>query len=63
MAASQDLVADRYVQPRGAGGILGRIGRIIVMVCTAGFVFPNAWIEGMNPTEIDRKFWRDDSAK
>jgi len=59
MAMTQEMVADRCTQPIGSGGVLGHIGRMIVMVCTFGFVYPNAFIEGMNATEIDRKFWKD----
>lgn len=43
------------MQPRGGGGILGHIGRMIVMICTGGFAFPNAFIEGMDPSAIQRQ--------
>jgi hypothetical protein len=43
------------VVPRGPGGVLGRIGRIIAMVCTGGFVFPNVFVEGMDCTAIQRE--------
>jgi hypothetical protein len=59
MTTAQAAVSDRYTQTVGGRGVLGRVGRMIVMICTFGFVFPNAFIEGMNPTEIDRKFWTD----
>ncbi len=60
MATAQaTTVANQNVQPIGTGGVLGHIGRMIVMVCTFGFVFPNAFIEGMNATEYDRKFWKE----
>ena len=43
------------MQKVGPGGIPGRIFRMVVMVCTAGFVYPNAFVEGMDPTAIQRK--------
>jgi len=39
----------------GPGGIWGRIGRIIVMVCTGGFVYPNVFVEGMDCTAIQEE--------
>ncbi len=49
-------VTDRYAVPVGAGGTIAHIGRMIVTLCTFGFVFPNSFIEGMNATEIDGRF-------
>jgi hypothetical protein len=43
------------MQPRGPGGVWGHIFRMIVMVCTAGFVYPNAFTEGMDPTALQRR--------
>lgn len=43
------------MQPRGGGGLLGHIGRMIIMVCTGGFAFPNAFIEGLDATAIQRQ--------
>jgi hypothetical protein len=48
-----EAVLHKFIQPVGSGGLLGRIGRMILMVCTGGFIFPNVWVEGMNPTKID----------
>jgi hypothetical protein len=31
---------------------LGRIGRMFVFFLTAGFMYPNVFIEGMDPTRI-----------
>ncbi len=56
MATSERTATDRFTVPVGPGGILGRIGRIVIMFCTAGFVFPNAMVEGMNATAIDGRF-------
>jgi len=50
-----EAAALRNTQPVGPGGLLGHLGRMIVMVFTCGFVFPNVWVEGMNASEIDRK--------
>ena len=41
--------------PIGPGGLPGRIFRRIVMVCTGGFAFPNAWVEGLDCTALQRK--------
>ena len=43
------------VVPIGPGGVLGRIFRRIVMVCTGGFAYPNVWVEGMDCTALQRK--------
>lgn len=40
------------IVPPGPGGTLGHIGRMIAMICTAGFAFPNAFVEGMDCTGI-----------
>jgi hypothetical protein len=39
-------------QGEGKGGILGKLGRIAVFILTAGFAYPNVFIEGMNLTSI-----------
>lgn len=41
--------------PRGPGGTLGHICRMIAMVCTAGFAYPRAFVEGLDCTAIQRK--------
>ena len=41
--------------PVGLGGIPGRIVRMIVMVCSGGFLFPNAFIEGLDCTAIQKE--------
>ena len=43
------------IVPPGPGGTLGHIGRMIVMVCTGGFAFPNAFVEGLDCTAIQEK--------
>ena len=40
------------IVPRGPGGVLGHIGRMIAMVFTGGFLFPNTFVEGMDCTAI-----------
>ena len=40
------------IVPHGPGGKLGHLGRMIAMVCTGGFAFPNAFVEGMDCTGI-----------
>jgi hypothetical protein len=41
--------------PVGPGGTLGRIGRMVVMVCTGGFAYPNVFVEGMDCTAIQKE--------
>lgn len=41
-----------YVIPPGPGGFIGRIGRAIVFFASAGFLYPNVFIEGMDCTKI-----------
>lgn len=42
--------------PVGSGGIWGRIGRMIAMVCTGGFAYPNVFVEGMDCTAIQKDY-------
>jgi hypothetical protein len=32
--------------------MLGRIGRFIVFLCTAGFMYPNVCVEGLDCTKL-----------
>lgn len=41
--------------PRGPGGLMGRIGRMIAMLFTGGMAFPNVFVEGMDCTAIQAK--------
>ena len=41
--------------PRGAGGIVGHLLRMIVCVCTGGMAFPRTFVEGMDLTAIQQK--------
>ena len=43
------------VVPVGPGGIAGRILRMIGMVCTGGFLFPNVFIEGLDCTAVQKQ--------
>ncbi len=43
------------IVPPGPGGLVGHIGRMIAMIFTAGFAFPNAFVEGMDCTAIQQK--------
>ena len=42
------------VVPVGPGGAVGHILRMIVMVCSGGFLFPNVFIEGLDCTAIQK---------
>ena len=42
------------LQPRGAGGPVGHVIRMILTICTGGFAFPNSFVEGMDLTAIQK---------
>jgi hypothetical protein len=44
-----------YVVPIGPGGLLGRTWRFIAMLFTAGFLYPNTCVEGLNLTAIQNQ--------
>ena len=43
------------VVPIGPGGLPGRIFRMVVMVCSGGFLFPNVFVEGLDCTAIQKE--------
>ena len=43
---------ERFVVPIGPGGFVGRLGRILVFFFTAGFFYPNVFIEGLDCSKI-----------
>ncbi len=43
------------IVPPGPGGVVGHIGRMIAMLCTGGFAFPNAFVEGLDCTAIQKE--------
>ena len=42
---------EQYIVPVGPGGILGRLGRFFIFTVSAGFLYPNVFIEGMDCTK------------
>jgi hypothetical protein len=42
------------IVPIGGGGLPGHLARMVVMVFTGGFVFPNTFVEGMDPTALQK---------
>jgi hypothetical protein len=42
----------QYVVPVGPGGVLGRLGRMLIFAATGGFLYPNVFIEGLDCTKI-----------
>ncbi len=50
---------EQYVVPIGPGGMLGRLGRIVIFVSTGGFLYPNVFIEGMDCTRIQNEMQGD----
>jgi hypothetical protein len=51
---SKAINQQRNVIPIGPGGSAGRVLRMLVMVCTGGFMYPNTFVEGMDLTAIDK---------
>lgn len=47
---------EQYIVPVGPGGILGRLGRFIVFVCSGGFLYPNVFIEGLDCTKVQEGY-------
>ncbi len=45
---------NKNVVPIGGGGLPGHLLRMIVMICTGGFVYPNNFVEGMDLTAIQK---------
>lgn len=43
------------IVPVGPGGALGHLCRMIVMLCTGGFAFPNTFVEGLDCTAIQKE--------
>jgi hypothetical protein len=43
------------IVPVGPGGVVGRIWRFIVMLFTAGFVYPNTCVEGLDLTKVQNE--------
>jgi hypothetical protein len=43
------------IVPIGPGGLAGRAFRMIVMVGTGGFLFPNVFVEGLDCTAIQKQ--------
>ncbi len=50
-----EQVLNSNVVPAGPGGALGRLGRMIAMLCTGGFAFPNVFVEGLDCTAIQKE--------
>ena len=50
---------EQYVVSIGPGGMLGRLGRIVIFVSTGGFLYPNVFIEGMDCTRIQNEMQGD----
>ena len=50
-----DQASNPNVVPPGPGGKLGHLARMIVMVCRGGFAFPNAFVEGIDCTAIQKE--------
>ena len=42
---------EQYIVPVGPGGVLGRLGRFVIFTLSAGFLYPNVFIEGMDCTK------------
>ena len=45
---------NKNVVPIGGGGTPGHLLRMLVMICTGGFVYPNTFVEGMDLTTLQK---------
>ncbi len=50
-----EQVQNPNVVPRGPGGFVGHMLRMVMMVCTGGFAFPNTFVEGMDLTALQKR--------
>jgi hypothetical protein len=46
--------ANKTIVPTGGGGLPGHLLRMVVMVLSGGFIFPNTFVEGMDPTAMQK---------
>jgi hypothetical protein len=49
-----DETTNPNMVPRGRGGVVGHVLRMILTVFTAGMAYPNSFVEGMDLTAIQR---------
>jgi hypothetical protein len=52
--ANKSVAPNKNVVPIGGGGVPGHLLRMIVMICTGGFAYPNTFVEGMDLTAIQK---------
>ena len=45
---------NKNVVPIGPGGVAGHLLRMVVMIFTGGFIYPNTFVEGMDLTSIQK---------
>jgi hypothetical protein len=51
---TKGLITNPNVAPRGPGGLAGLSVRRVLTVLTAGFAFPNSFVEGMDLTATQK---------
>jgi len=54
-----DTKRSNRIVPVGRGGVVGKAMRIAILFGTAGFVFPNVFLEGMDMTAIHKSYQKD----
>lgn len=54
-----DTKRSTKIVPVGHGGVAGKAMRIAVLFGTAGFVFPNVFLEGMDMTAMHKGYLKD----
>ena len=50
-----NVVTSPTTVPIGPGGLARLIFRRLVMVLTGGMAYPNAWVEGLDPTALQKQ--------
>lgn len=54
-----ELKRDPKIVPVGPGGVAGKIMRIAMLIGTAGFAYPNVFLEGLDMNEMHRRHMKD----
>ena len=56
--SSRDTTAqsNKNIVPIGPGGVPGHLLRMLVMIFTGGFIYPNTFVEGMDLTAIQKVY-------
>ena len=54
-----DIKRNTRIVPVGPGGVVGKVIRIAILFGTAGFVYPNVFLEGIDMNAMHKKHMAD----